>query len=180
MYLYFAEGGFERYILHDVDLVPCADLWRDVYIGGRCAPSDDCLVHIARVCATKTTPIWGALSPERAPECGHREATTTGSGGGAARTTTSGHTSGLVWFAGLRTARPAEDAGVHNWRLGGAGVEGKESAWLTDDVKDLNKLKQLEGWRADWEAGNGLDSCSARVRGGPHVWRGAPPWAGYA
>ena len=49
LYLYFAEAGFERYILHDVDPVPCADLWRDVYIGGRCAPSADSLVHIARV-----------------------------------------------------------------------------------------------------------------------------------
>jgi hypothetical protein len=151
LYLYFAEGGFERYILHDVDPVPCADLWRDVYIGGRCAPSDDSLVHIARVCATKTTPISGALSPERAPECGHREATTTGSGGGAARTTTSGHTSGLVWFAGLRTARPAEDAGDTIGDLEALAWKAKK-ARLTDDVKDLNKLKQLEGWRADWEA----------------------------
>ena len=71
-----------------------------------------------------------------------------------------------VW-SGLVRGAPHGEAGSGRGGYTIGDLEGlawkAKKARLTDDVKDLNKLKQLEGWRADWEAGNGLDSCSARV-----------------
>jgi hypothetical protein len=70
----------------------------------------------------------------------------------------------LVWSGSRGSARRGRQRtrGYTIGDLEGLAWKAKK-ARLTDDAKDLNKLKQLEGWRANWEAGNGLDSCSARV-----------------
>ena len=160
-----AEGGFERYILHDVDLLPSLALWQDYYVGPAGAPTATTLVHIGRV--------W-----KRYDYAGYF--------GGIVSTTAAGfrmargyHTGYWGWggedddllarlgYAGLARREPAPRPAYEIEDLEGCATWAAKKARLGEGEMNMRKREQLAASRRDWDAGVGLDSAEFEVVGRP-------------